>query len=210
MKNFHFPSLNSIVFILVPCSGKRHILFLSGSLLLILLHFVSCHIYVLSSLSCHWKIFNRPGPQTKTSGFLFCVPPLCALAQSFNVFWIQCFSRLCLYPEVDHLVLIYSFYHEKLCQKPCWEIPYLWASSVSFGTLSKEKEHIKTMFVWRGLFCMNLCWLLEITTFFLKRLQSNSSITQVRVCWRPKLNSTGQTFQNLHIPPLTSRTVAHH
>lgn len=74
----------------------------------------------------------------------------------------------------------------------------------------KREKMYKMMFVWRGLFHMNLCWLLEITTSFLKRLESNSSITQVRVCWRPKVNSTVPTFQNLPSPPLTTRTVAHH
>lgn len=145
MKNFPFPSLNSIVFILVPYSGKLYPVSVRQHITH-LLHFVSCHIYILSSLSCHWKIFNRTGPQTRTSGFLFYVPPLCVLAQSLNVFWIQCFSELCFYPDVDNLVLIYSFSHEKHCQKHCWKIPYLWGSLVSFETFFKrEKKKILCM-----------------------------------------------------------------
>lgn len=60
----------------------------------------------------------------------------------------------------------------------------------------QERKEYEMMLVWCGL----LCWLFEISASFLKRFQSNSLITQVKVCWGSKLNSMVQTFRKLHIP----------
>ena len=65
----------------------------------------------------------------------------------------------------------------------------------------QERKKYEMMLVWCGLLYTNLCWLFEISASFLKRLQSNCLISQVKVCWGSKLNSTMQTFRNLHIPP---------
>lgn len=82
--------------------------------------FILCHATFIQSHVLHVterfsaeQVLTR-GSMASWSMYL----SLGVLAQSFNAFWIQWFIGLYFYPEVDYLILIYSFYHEKLCQKP--------------------------------------------------------------------------------------------